>query len=58
LSENRERIQKMKELYGMFVKMENDGMREMTETEMAIEEKIDEVKLPLVHKTPVIHASK
>jgi len=48
----------MKELYGMFVKMENDGMREMTETEMAIEEKIDEVKLPLVHKTPVIHASK
>ena len=49
----------MKELYGMFVKMENDGiMRDMAETEMAIEEKIDEVKLPLVHKTPVIHASK
>ena len=43
----------------MFVKMENDGiMRDMAETEMAIEEKIYEVKLPLVHKTPVIHASK
>ena len=42
----------MKELYGMFVKMEND---ERPDTEFR-EEELDEVKLPLLHKTPIISA--